>query len=123
MSKTERDKFRKALLSLQQRLRGDAANLAEEAMGRNQDIVGGGAPGTGDAADVGLDIASMEQTLTLLRNEEQVLEEIADALQRMDVGTYGQCEECERAIPKTRLRALPYARYCVPCAELAEQHP
>ena len=43
------------------------------------------------------------------------LDELDDALHRLDHGTYGHCERCGRVIPTARLEALPEARLCVPC--------
>ena len=55
---------------------------------------------------------------------------VDEALDRLDSGDYGLCLQCEEAIPAKRLRALPWARYCVPCQEsasregaLLEEHP
>jgi DnaK suppressor protein len=42
-------------------------------------------------------------------------------LERIEEGTYGQCEECGTKIPKTRLAAIPYATLCVRCAQEQEQ--
>ena len=42
------------------------------------------------------------------------------ALDRLKAGKYGMCESCERAIPKDRLAALPWATRCVRCAALRE---
>ncbi len=41
------------------------------------------------------------------------VEEIDRALSKIDEGTYGICEDCGKAIPVERLRALPATRYCV----------
>jgi RNA polymerase-binding transcription factor DksA len=57
-----------------------------------------------------------EFTLGLQENEEHTLGEIAAALGRIEQGTFGHCDGCRKAIPKDRLNALPYARYCVGCA-------
>jgi hypothetical protein len=43
--------------------------------------------------------------------------EINDALRRLDEGSYGRCESCGKQIPGARLDAMPFARYCVACAE------
>jgi len=47
------------------------------------------------------------------------------ALERAEVnirkGTYGTCEACGEPIPGARLRALPEATLCMPCAEEVEQ--
>ncbi len=42
---------------------------------------------------------------------------IEEALDRIASGDYGTCLECEQPIPTKRLRALPWARYCVGCQE------
>jgi RNA polymerase-binding transcription factor len=44
---------------------------------------------------------------------------VDEALDRLDSGDYGVCLHCEEPIPPKRLRALPWARYCVPCQESA----
>jgi RNA polymerase-binding transcription factor DksA len=42
-------------------------------------------------------------------------------LERIEDGTYGDCEECGAKITKARLRAIPYAAMCVKCASESEQ--
>ena len=39
----------------------------------------------------------------------------------MDEGTYGRCANCGQNIAVPRLEALPWARFCVDCQELAEK--
>jgi len=56
-----------------------------------------------------------ERDLALSAQARVVIEEIDDALSRIDDKTYGACERCFQPIPKARLRALPYARLCVAC--------
>lgn len=48
------------------------------------------------------------------------LNEIEDALKRIDVGTYGICEMCDEPIAIGRLRAKPFAKFCTPCREIYE---
>ena len=55
--------------------------------------------------------------LTNLDRERRTLQEIDVALRRMKAGDYGLCEICGTAIPDARLRALPWTRFCVHCAE------
>ena len=45
------------------------------------------------------------------------LQQVDDALARMDAGTYGVCANCGRPIPPERLEVRPFAVYCVACAE------
>jgi RNA polymerase-binding transcription factor DksA len=42
---------------------------------------------------------------------------VDEALDRLDSGGYGICLACEEPLPTKRLRALPWARYCVPCQQ------
>ena len=42
---------------------------------------------------------------------------VNEALDRLRSGDYGVCQACEEPIPAKRLRALPWARYCITCQE------
>lgn len=44
-----------------------------------------------------------------------LLGEIDGAIRRLADGTYGECEDCRAAIPRSRLETIPYARRCVTC--------
>lgn len=124
MTKAKMDVFRRNLLALRQRLNGDVSHLTEEALRRNQKDASGNLSSMPiHMADIGTDNFEQEFTLSLLANEEQVLQEIAAALERLDDGTFGRCEECGSDIPKPRLEALPYARCCVDCARKNETRP
>lgn len=72
-------------------------------------------------ADVGTDTYEMENTLGLMDSERRLLVEIDDALGRIKNGTYGICEGNSERISKERLKAIPWARYCVACASLLEK--
>src|SRR2546425_9109519 len=124
MTKTEMEAYRDNLLTLRDRHNGDASHLADEALRRT----GGGAAGNLSnmpihMADLGTDNFEQEFTLSLLHTEEQLVQEIAAALERMNQGAIGLCEECQQRIPKPRLQAVPYARSCVDCARKVEQNP
>jgi len=47
---------------------------------------------------------------------------VDEALDRLASGDYGVCLACEEPIPPKRLRALPWARYCITCQETAALH-
>jgi RNA polymerase-binding transcription factor DksA len=117
MTKADLRTYHQVLQGLRARLTGDVSHLADEAFRANgNNGAGGPSAAPQHPADVGTDAFEQEFTLSLLENQEQVLEEIDAALDRVRAGTFGRCEECATAIPKTRLQALPYARYCVACA-------
>jgi RNA polymerase-binding protein DksA len=113
----ELNHYRRRLLALKKRLGGDLSALEEEAL---HPVGGEAAGGLSDVpvhpADLGTDNYEEEVTLGLLENETQFLMEINDALERIEQGTFGRCEECGQPISWERLQALPYARYCVRCA-------
>ncbi|MBL8795839.1 MAG: TraR/DksA C4-type zinc finger protein [Planctomycetia bacterium] len=120
MTKGELEAYREQLVQLHHRLNGDVSSLKEEALGN-----GGGGNNLSNMpihmADLGSDAFEQENTLNLLANEQQQLEEIAEALDRIRQGAFGTCEECETPIPKARLKEIPYARYCVECARKQER--
>ncbi|MGD9648522.1 MAG: TraR/DksA family transcriptional regulator [Pirellulales bacterium] len=122
MKKADMKAYRERLLLLRARLRGDVNQLADAALKKN------GGEGNGNLssmpihmADIGSDNFEQEFTLTLMQSEEETLEAIESALERIEDGTYGLCEECNVRIPKARLNALPYATLCVRCAESLER--
>ncbi len=49
--------------------------------------------------------------------------DIEHALERLDAGSYGTCEECGVAIPFERLEAIPAARFCVACPRRRSRFP
>ncbi len=55
-----------------------------------------------------------------LNQQARSIREIRSALDRIEQGTYGECERCEEPIPPKRLDALPWARLCVKCQSKAE---
>ncbi len=56
-----------------------------------------------------------ERNLALSAQASAAVEEIDDALRKIERKSYGGCERCHQPIPKARLRALPFARLCVAC--------
>ena len=72
-------------------------------------------------ADIGTDNYEQEFALGLMDGERKLLREIDDALEHFEQGTYGICEGTGKPIPKARLEAQPWARYCVDYARMLEQ--
>jgi len=56
----------------------------------------------------------------LERRQRHELDEIENALARLEHGSFGVCESCGRGIPLARLRAMPAARHCLDCQKKAE---
>jgi RNA polymerase-binding transcription factor DksA len=122
MTQAELDSYRQQLLDLRDRLKGDVSHLTNEALRHAGAEASGGLSNTPiHMADLGTDNFEQEFTLGLIQNEEQALDQIGGALDRIDQGSYGRCEECQKDVPKARLQAIPYTRYCVDCARKLEQ--
>ena len=106
--------YRQRLLSLKRRLSSDLSGLEEEALrGVGGESSGGLSDVPTHPADLGTDNYEEEIALGMLKNQDGILTEINDALARIEHGTFGHCEECQQEIPRERLEALPYARYCI----------
>ncbi|MBL8829280.1 MAG: TraR/DksA C4-type zinc finger protein [Planctomycetaceae bacterium] len=122
MNKTESKVYKERLLALRARLRGDVTQMAESALNKNRMDRGDNLSSMPiHMADLGSDNFEQEFTLSLITNEEETLELIERALERIEEGTYGICDDCECKIPKARLNAIPYASNCVKCAEQAQR--
>jgi RNA polymerase-binding protein DksA len=122
MNKAEMKVYKDMLLGLRARLRGDVTQLAESALKKNRTEANGDLSSMPiHMADIGSDNFEQEFTLSLMENEGVTLEQIETSLERIEEGSYGQCEECGVKIPKARLNAIPYATLCVKCAERVEK--
>lgn len=124
MTKTDLDKFQAQLQFIRARLQGDMSDIRDGAFGRED----GDSRTPNHMAELGSENYEQEFALDLIRNEQETLGEIASALGRIESGTFGQCEGCleegvtgrKGLIPKTRLKAIPWARNCVECERKRE---
>lgn len=73
-----------------------------------------------DFADRANNSFNRELMFSLSDIERQMLIHIEDAYQRLEEGSYGRCIHCSEPIGLPRLKALPWARYCIGCQELEE---
>ena len=89
-------------------LKAEAEALAEDM--EPGDIQFDEESGEGDTLNV-----ERERDLAMSAQARAAVDEIDRALAKITAGTYGTCERCGTAIPKARLKALPYAALCVAC--------
>lgn len=64
-------------------------------------------------ADIASDVTDREQAVVLRDNIRHIVDQIDHALQKIEQGTYGICDECGEPIPVERLEFEPYAAYCI----------
>lgn len=117
MTKEQTDRYRDQLRAMAARVGGTVAGLEDQIRSPTGGQSSGGLSNTPlHLGDVGTDVYSQELGTTLLENEAYLRNEILDALDRIARGMYGWCENCGKEINPERLDALPYVRYCAPCA-------
>lgn len=113
--------FKTLLLEKRAELVGDVRLLADEALNNKTDGHGEHATMPIHMADLGSDNWEQEFTLGLLANEQAVVREIDEALERIRDKTYGVCLATRQPISKGRLLAKPWAKYCIEYARAREE--
>lgn len=117
MSSIDTNRFRDALLTERARVEAALENLRNENPGSVEEETG---EETSDQhlADTATAMHDRELDYGLTENEEELLQSIDDALQRIEDGTYGICSNCGKPIGEERLEALPWTNLCIDCAKL-----
>lgn len=122
LSDAELAKFQQLLLEKRRELFRNVNEFADEALRKSRlDASGDLSSMPIHMADLGTDNYEQEFALGLMDSERRILREIDDALVRIEEGTYGICEGTGKPIPKARLKAQPWAKYCVDYARRLEQ--
>ena len=114
--------FRELLLQKRREILRNVTEFEDEALKKSRlDATGDLSSMPIHMADLGTDNYEQEFALGLMDSERKLLREIDKALGRIEKKTYGICEGTGKPIPKARLEAQPWARYCVEYARLLEQ--
>ena len=122
LSKEQAARFKKSLLDLRDHLIDGVNFLASENLKRSSRDASGELSGYSlHMADAGTDNFDREFALSLVSSEQEGLYEIGEALKRLEGGTFGACEMCEKPIVIERLEAVPFARLCVQCQSQMER--
>lgn len=113
--------FKQRLLAKRKELAGDVEHLANDSMARNSESGADHSSMPIHMADLGSDNWEYEFTLGLIANEKDRIRKIDEALTRIDDKTYGICVATHKRIRKARLRAKPWAKYCIEHARAREK--
>jgi DnaK suppressor protein len=70
-----------------------------------------------DSVEFATRTAEQDVTVAAANLRRRTLKEVENALRRVSKGTYGLCEMCAEEIPTNRLKAIPWARFCLACEE------
>jgi len=74
-----------------------------------------------DEADLAVTSMDSGREYQIYLRQKKELDEIDEALKKIEKGTYGICEMCEEEIQEERLKIKPFAKYCIICREIIEK--
>lgn len=117
-NKRQLARFREILLQKRAELIGDISNIETEALTASS---GGLSHTPQHMAEQGSDAYDQSLSLGLAAADRHILKEIDAALQRIEDGTYGICEETGKPIRPERLEEVPWARYSIEAARALER--
>jgi DnaK suppressor protein len=100
------DHFRKLLLAKRRELQSRLTGLEREAAGT-------GEPDVADYTDTATNEQEASDSLEIATQLSQTLEEVQNALRRIEDGSYGKCGVCGREIEPARLEAIPWTPNCL----------
>jgi DnaK suppressor protein len=114
MNKKEMEKYKRLLEDKKSSLSAEIAKTrsAEEETSEES---------TQDIADKAVSSYTREFLYSLTDGERTTLLQIDEALARIELGTYGFCQNCGNPKTEKRLNAVPWAPYCLDCQELSEK--
>ncbi len=114
MKAKEVKKFKEQLIHLKEEL----LNLVQKTTENEKEYP---SSEVGDSIDLAADSSARELLFELNHGERQRLEAIERALKKIEQGHFGICEKCNGIITKKRLKAVPYARFCIKCKAKMEK--
>jgi RNA polymerase-binding protein DksA len=122
LESTDIEHFKQLLLQKRLEILKNVSEIEDEALKKPRlDATGDLSSMPIHMADLGTDNFEQEFALDLMDGERKLIHEIDDALARIDQGIFGICEGTGKPIPKARLEAQPWARYCVEYARNLEE--
>ncbi len=109
-----------ALLRLHQRLVAQREELRLK-LAEDMDLTYTRDDGINDIGETALMMEQSELHSQLAALESRELAQIETAIEKVQLGTYGRCDHCAKAIPLARLQALPFTAMCIDCQRKLER--
>ncbi|MEJ2367510.1 MAG: TraR/DksA family transcriptional regulator [Acidobacteriota bacterium] len=98
--------------------RSELQQAYQEKLSRSGDA---GSDGALDSVDEASANYNKEFWYFLSDTDRKIMRQIDESLRRIADGSYGICTNCEEAIQKKRLQAVPWARHCLACQDLQDR--
>jgi RNA polymerase-binding protein DksA len=115
MSKKDLKIYKQLLTQIKEKLIDQIKHISEDTQKSQRDASGDISGYSFHMADVATDTYDREFSLGLASNDRELLYEIEEALKRIEEDKFGICEDCEKPINKSRLKAIPYTKLCLKC--------
>lgn len=122
MNKKELQYFKNLLLEKRRELMNQMEFIKEAEMESTiKEATGDHSSYSFHMADQGTDTMEREKNFLYAQRDGRLLYHIDQALERIEEGNYGLCQECEQPINTERLEAVPHARLCIACKSKEEK--
>jgi len=118
MTTAKTNHYREILLELRDRARGEVNHVAQ-ALQEEVRVKANASSAPVHMADIAAEAVDAE--VEVLQTERGILEEINQALARIETGEFGKCATCGEPISEERLKAIPYVSNCVTCARTSDK--
>ena len=113
--------FRQLLIAERAKVAAEIKSIAQDTSKSPREASGDLSAYTVHMADMAADTYEREMSMNIVSSEQEVLYQIDDALKRLDEGSFGICQQCNKPILMSRLKAVPYASLCIECQRAKEQ--
>ena len=107
------------LMTLRQSLKGALGQRSSETLGATARESSGEL--SINSSDSGTETFNRDVALSMVASEQEALEEIEDAIDRIFDGTFGICQETNKPIKKARLKVVPFTRFSLEGQTLYER--
>lgn len=107
MRKKQLEAFKKQLQQYREELLRNVKNNDSNIQDKSDEVR--------DSADIATDYYERELAIGLSESDRKKLQQVEQALDRIEKGSYGKCNECGCTIAVPRLEALPFAQLCIEC--------
>ncbi len=120
MTKPQLQEFRKRLLEERNKFAGELKTIARKSSKNPRDSSGDLSAYTVHMADMSADTYEREMDVNIASSEQKVLYQIDEALKRLEEDAYGTCQQCNKPVSLSRLKAVPYTELCIQCQRTKE---
>jgi RNA polymerase-binding protein DksA len=117
----DRDALRKRILDERERLEREIVDLDAD-LSESLEDSSEESPYDQHMAETAAVTLDREIDLTLEENARASIAQIDRALRKLEDGSYGRCDKCDKPISDDRLSAAPYATLCIDCKRLEERN-